>query len=157
MESHQDHLSHEGTKGSSPCFANSSFANWLFGTTQKAFSARSNVLNSRVTAIQVLLGGRVGVWTVKPGPPLPQDSALLGSGGGGGVRHHKHSHTRRLLTYRSFWHSLFSTTLEKWTSPQRGAMAPALQRSLERWFCKLGTVIDLSFCCCWDSVFAYIH
>lgn len=53
-------------------------------------------------------------------------------------------HTQE-LTYRSFWHFLFSTTRERWTSPQRGAMALAPQRSLERWFCKTGTGIDLSF------------
>lgn len=59
LESHQDYLSHEGTKGSDPCLANSSSANWLFGKIQKTFSTRSNVLNSRVTAIRVLLGRRV--------------------------------------------------------------------------------------------------
>lgn len=55
------------------------------------------------------------------------------------------NHTCPGLTYRSFWHFSFSTTQGRWPSPPRGATAPALQRSLERWFCKTGTRTDLSF------------
>lgn len=51
LESHQDCLSHEGTKDNGPCLANGSFANWLFGATQKTFTARSNDLNSRVVVM----------------------------------------------------------------------------------------------------------
>lgn len=80
---------------SGPSVANGSFANRLFGTTQKTFSIGSNVLNWRAVATEVQPGRRLSVRGVEPDPLLSPDSALPGAlGGTTNTTTHPHTHTR---------------------------------------------------------------
>lgn len=80
---------------SGPSITKGSFANWLFGTTQKTFSTGSNVLNWRAVATKLQPGRRLSVKGVEPDPLLSPDSAIPGAlRGTTNTTTHTHTHTR---------------------------------------------------------------